>query len=161
VSIVLYRVDERLIHGQVVIGWAHELRPDRYVVVDQELATSDWEQDLYRVGAAPTDVLFADVEEARSRLPEWQTAPERTILLTRDIETMWALSRGGLLEGEAINLGGIHPGPDRVEVLTFLHLSSNDRDRLLEMEAAGVVLSARELPDAAKIPLTSILRDAP
>lgn len=159
--IVLYRVDERLIHGQVVIGWGHELRPDRFVVVDEELATSDWEQDLYRVGAVPSEVIFADVEEARSRVSDWQAAPERTILLTRDIETMWALCRGGLLHGEAVNLGGIHHGPDRDEVLTYLHLSADERTRLRDMETEGVTLYARELPDAAKIPLSSILRAAP
>jgi PTS system mannose-specific IIB component/fructoselysine and glucoselysine-specific PTS system IIB component len=161
VPIVLYRVDERLIHGQVVIGWGHELRPDRFVIVDEELATSDWEQDLYRVGAAPSEVLFFDVEQARAAVSEWQAAPQRTILLTRDIETMWALARGGLLRGAAINLGGIHHGPGRVEVLTFLHLSAEDRTRLLDMETEGVAVSARELPDAPKIPLASILRAAP
>ncbi|NIV57363.1 MAG: PTS transporter subunit IIB, partial [Actinobacteria bacterium] len=65
--IVLHRVDERLIHGQVVIGWGHQLRPDRYVVVDDELAASDWEQDLYRLGAGDADVVFADVESAVER----------------------------------------------------------------------------------------------
>ncbi len=45
-----YRVDERLIHGQVVVGWGSQLRPDRYLVVDQLLATSEWEQELYTLG---------------------------------------------------------------------------------------------------------------
>ncbi|HIC54769.1 MAG TPA: PTS N-acetylgalactosamine transporter subunit IIB, partial [Gemmatimonadetes bacterium] len=59
VSIVLFRIDERLIHGQVVIGWGHQLRPDRYAVVDDDLADSAWEQDLYRLGAGTADVVFA------------------------------------------------------------------------------------------------------
>ena len=33
--IVLYRIDERLIHGQVVVGWGGQLRPDLFVVVDE------------------------------------------------------------------------------------------------------------------------------
>ena len=33
VPLVLLRVDERLIHGQVVLGWGSALRPDRYIVV--------------------------------------------------------------------------------------------------------------------------------
>jgi PTS system mannose-specific IIB component/fructoselysine and glucoselysine-specific PTS system IIB component len=43
-SIVLFRVDERLIHGQVVVGWGAELHPDRIIVVDDEIAHSQWEQ---------------------------------------------------------------------------------------------------------------------
>ena len=46
--IVLFRVDERLIHGQVVVGWGSKLRPDRFLVVDAALATSEWEQELYK-----------------------------------------------------------------------------------------------------------------
>ena len=57
-SIVLFRVDERLLHGQVVIGWGNQLRPDRYLVVDEKLTVSGWEQDLYRLGAAGTEVQF-------------------------------------------------------------------------------------------------------
>ncbi len=48
--VVLYRIDERLIHGQVVMGWGPQLGVEHYVVVDDELATSEWEQDLYRLG---------------------------------------------------------------------------------------------------------------
>lgn len=158
--IVLYRIDERLIHGQVVIGWGHELRPDRFVLVDDELSGSDWEQDLYRLGAGEADVLFAGVSEARSRLDEWRSAPERTILLTRDIGTMRALAEDRALEGETVNLGGLHHGPGRVEVLTYLHVTDAERDLLREMAADGVTVSARDLPDASLVPLATLLRSS-
>ena len=87
-SIVLHRVDERLIHGQVVIGWGHHLRPDRFILVDDELAGSDWEQDLYRLASGGAEVLFATVDDARERLREWRDAGLSAILLTRDIGTM-------------------------------------------------------------------------
>lgn len=158
--IVLYRVDERLLHGQVVIGWGHELRPDRFVLVDQELAGSDWEQDLYRLGAGEAEVVFADVAEARARLDEWRTAPERTILLTRDIATMRSLAEDRRLEGETVNLGGLHHGPGREEVLTYLHVTDSDRAQLRELAADGVEVSARDLPDAHLVPLTTLLKSA-
>ena len=43
-AVLLYRVDERLIHGQGVVGWGTRLHPNRIVVVDDELALSEWEQ---------------------------------------------------------------------------------------------------------------------
>ena len=57
-AIVLYRVDERLIHGQVVLGWGRELRPGRYVVVDDALAESEWEQELYRLSVAEENTVW-------------------------------------------------------------------------------------------------------
>ena len=70
--IVLQRVDERLIHGQVVLAWGSQLRPDRYLVVDDELADSAWEQDLYRLGADSVAVEFVGVAEARQALDTWR-----------------------------------------------------------------------------------------
>jgi PTS system mannose-specific IIB component/fructoselysine and glucoselysine-specific PTS system IIB component len=157
-TIVLYRVDERLIHGQVVIGWGHQLRPRRYVVVDDELSASDWEQDLYRLGAGDAEVAFVTVEEARDRLAEWRSGTERSILLTRDTQTMRRLGEGGLMQGETVNLGGLRHGPGRAEVLTYLHLSEEDLADLEAMAEAGVDVTARDLPDAHKVPLEALAK---
>jgi mannose/fructose/N-acetylgalactosamine-specific phosphotransferase system component IIB len=65
--VVLYRVDERLIHGQVVVGWGARLSPDRIVVVDDDIAASDWEQELYMLGLPPQiEGRFEDVATARA-----------------------------------------------------------------------------------------------
>lgn len=156
-SIVLLRVDERLIHGQVVLGWGSQLRPDRYLVVDDELAGSDWEQDLYRLGAGDADVLFAPIADARETLSEWREDASRSILLVRDIATLGRLAAGGLLQGGSVNLGGQHHGPGRSEVLTYLHLSEEDRALLVTLDEEGVEVSARDLPDASRVPLRSLL----
>lgn len=155
--IVLYRVDERLIHGQVVIGWGNELRPERFVVVDDELADSDWEQDLYRLAVSESEVVFVSVEEARRELAGWKSASERSILLTRDIATMRRLGEGGLLAGERINLGGLHHAPGRRSLLPYLFVSDEDRADLARLAASGAEVSARDLPDAAKVPLVALL----
>ena len=156
-SIVLYRVDERLIHGQVVIGWGHELRPSRFVVVDDELAASDWEQDLYRLAVSDADVVFASVEAARARLDEWRADEKRTILLTRDLASMRRLGEEGALRGVPINLGGLHHAPDRREILPYLFVSDADRDELVKLASGGAEVTARDLPDAHEVELSSLL----
>jgi PTS system mannose-specific IIB component/fructoselysine and glucoselysine-specific PTS system IIB component len=156
--IVLIRIDERLIHGQVVIGWATQLRPDRYAVVDDQLAESGWEQDLYRLGAGGVEVLFASCSEARSRVAEWRIAPERTILLTRDVATMRRLAEGGTLGGEALVVGGVHHAPGRAEALRYVHLNEEEMGDLEAIAAAGVHVSARDLPDAPQVGLDLLRR---
>jgi hypothetical protein len=85
VPIALFRVDERLIHGQVTVGWGVRLDPVRYLVVDDLLAESDWEQELYRLGTpSGVEVHFLRVAEAAAELTPGSTAwPGSTILLTR------------------------------------------------------------------------------
>ena len=156
--IVLLRIDERLIHGQVVIGWANQLRPDRYVVVDDDLAKSRWEQDLYRLGAGGVEADFVPSAEAPSRLAEWRGAPERTILLTRDVGTMRRLAEGGALAGEAVVVGGVHHGPGRKEALTYVHLTEQEMQDLESLAAGGIDVSARDLPDAPRVDLDVLKR---
>ncbi len=157
--IVLFRIDERLIHGQVVIGWGHALRPDRYVIVDDELARSAWEQELYRLGAGEAEVTFLSAAEARPRVAEWAAAPTRSVVLTRDVSTMRMLAEGGEMRGRVVNFGGLHPGPGREEVLTYLHLSPADLEDMRALSDAGVRLQARDLPDAPGVDLVEEVLD--
>jgi PTS system mannose-specific IIB component/fructoselysine and glucoselysine-specific PTS system IIB component len=156
--IVLYRVDERLIHGQVVVGWGSKLRPGRYLVVDGVLAQSEWEQDLYVLGV-PEGILveFLAPEEATERLATFQESDLRTILLTRDLDTILDLARGGGLEGESLNLGGLHLRKGREEVLPYLFLDLSDKDTLRSLAAEGLVISAQDLPGSPKVGLESLL----
>ncbi len=155
--IVLYRIDERLIHGQVVLGWGSQVGPGRYIVVDDDLAKVDWEQDLYRLGAGGAQAIFATVEDARRRLEEWRRAPERSILLTREVGSMLRLARGGLLEGAKVNVGGLHHSPERTEVLTYLHLTPEDRAGLRALADEGAIVTAQDLPDSHRVDLHTLL----
>jgi mannose/fructose/N-acetylgalactosamine-specific phosphotransferase system component IIB len=158
VPILLYRVDERLIHGQVVLGWGIRLRPDRYIVVDDEVAGSPWEQELYLLGV-PEDVetVFETVVDARGRLPDWRADSRASVLLTRAIPAMRELGRGGGMEETRVNLGGIHHAPGKERVLPYLHLSPDEIRLLEEMAAEGVEISAQDLPGSARIPLGDLL----
>jgi mannose/fructose/N-acetylgalactosamine-specific phosphotransferase system component IIB len=156
--IVLHRVDERLIHGQVVVGWGTQLHAARIVVVDNDIAASDWEQDLYCLGLPPEITPeFVSVAEARAQIGGWRTGAERVIVLTRDVGTMAALAEGGLLRGDEVNIGGIHHAPGRRQVLPYVFLSDVETGALRELAANGVEVSARDLPAARRVPLDQLL----
>ncbi|HEX2166906.1 MAG TPA: PTS sugar transporter subunit IIB [Longimicrobiales bacterium] len=158
--IVLHRIDERLIHGQVVVGWGGQLHPDRIVVVDDDLAGSSWEQELYSLGLPPEIMAeFASVRNARERIPKWRISRERVIMLTRDAATMAALARGGLLAGEEINVGGLHHSPGRRQALPYVYLSDAEEDALRELAASGADVSARDLPATRPVTLDQLLQD--
>ena len=156
-SIALYRVDERLIHGQVVVGWGNQLHPQRIVVVDDGLAASGWEQELYTMGLPPgLATEFVDVATARARLGAWRVSPERVVLLTRDVATMRRLGAGGTLAGEEVNIGGIHHAPGRQQVLPYVFLSSTESDELRALAGEGARVNARDLPGTRRVPLEQL-----
>lgn len=157
-SIALYRVDERLIHGQVVVGWGNLLHPQRIVVVDDGLADSAWEQELYTLGLPPDLVPeFVGVKAARERLRTWRGSGEVVILLTRDVATMGRLAEAGALAGEDVNLGGLHHAPGRREVLPYVFLSAEESDALRALAREGAHVSARDLPGARPVSLEQLL----
>ncbi len=155
--IVLFRVDERLIHGQVVVGWGGPLHADPIVVVDDAIAASPWEQELYCLGVPPEiEARFVSVDAARKELPGWRADGRRVIVLVRDVATARRLAEGGLLDGEEVNLGGIHHAEGRTRVLPYLHLTPDERKSLEEIAAAGAAVSARDLPGSRRVPLAEL-----
>ncbi|HET7276244.1 MAG TPA: PTS sugar transporter subunit IIB [Longimicrobiaceae bacterium] len=156
-SIVLFRVDERLIHGQVVVGWVERLHVDRIIVVDDEIAASEWEKELYCLGVPPeADAMFVTVATARQDFASWMEQSRRLVVLVRSVETLSRLAEGGLLNGQTVNLGGIHHAPGRERFLPYLFLSDDELKELERLVAAGVTIAARDLPGSRSVPLGSL-----
>jgi PTS system mannose-specific IIB component/fructoselysine and glucoselysine-specific PTS system IIB component len=156
-AIVLCRVDDRLIHGQVVIGWGRPLNIDLIILVDDQVAASEWEQELYRMAVAPgLEVRFATVAEAAKEMPDWQSNGRRGLVLTGDIETMAALHAASPQIVHKINLGGIHHRPGRRERLPFVYLTDQELRTLLALEADGAVVTAQDLPTTPPVALRNL-----
>lgn len=158
--ILLRRVDERLIHGQVVVGWGNLLRPDHYLVVDDDLADSEWEQELYLLAVDDgVRVTFLSVSQARDAWAEWTGSDDRIVLIVRDVDTMRRLASGGRMQGDEVNLGGIHHAPGRIAVRPYLHLADADRDAVRELRDEGAKVTGRDLPGATPVPLSELLAE--
>jgi PTS system mannose-specific IIB component/fructoselysine and glucoselysine-specific PTS system IIB component len=156
-SIVLFRIDDRLIHGQVVIGWGRPLGVDLIILVDDQVAGSPWEQDLYRMAVEPDiEVRFVTVAEATSQMSDWQLNGKRGLVLTGDLETMAALHAANPEAVHRINLGGIHHRPGRRERLPFVYLTDQELRTLSALEQGGAVITAQDLPTTPPVPLRSL-----
>lgn len=155
-TLVLHRIDDRLIHGQVVVGWGQPLDIRFIVLVDNEVAGSEWEQELYRMGVPPEmDVYFLNVSTAIAELPRLRQDTRQGILLTGDIETMRQLVEAGGIT--SINLGGIHHRTGRTQRLRYVFLNNDEESALREIATLGVAVSAQDVPGARPVPLDDIL----
>jgi mannose/fructose/N-acetylgalactosamine-specific phosphotransferase system component IIB len=156
-AIVLCRIDDRLIHGQVVIGWGRPMGINLIILVDDHVAVSDWEQELYRMAVAPDiEVRFVTVAQAVGQLPEWQSNGKRGLVLTGDLETMAALHAANPEIVHRINLGGIHHRPGRRERLPFVYLTDQELRTLTALEKGGAVITAQDLPTTPPVALRNL-----
>lgn len=155
-TIVLNRIDDRLIHGQVVVGWGQPLGVKFIVLVDDAVAESDWEQELYRMGVPPEmEVRFHSADEAARLLDQYRTEPRPGILLTGDIATMQRLvDHGGVRD---VNVGGIHHRAGRTQHLRYVFLTADEQASLRALAARGAVVTAQDVPAARAVPLEELL----
>ena len=155
-SVVLYRIDDRLIHGQVVVGWGQPLDIEFIVLVDDEVARSEWEQELYRMGTPPDmDVYFHSVDDAIRKLPQYESEPRPGLLLTGGVAPMVRLVReAGVRE---VNVGGIHHRADRKQRLRYVFVSAEEEQGLREMAEAGATVTAQDVPATRPVELNELL----
>ena len=162
--IELARIDDRLIHGQVVVGWGQPLELRFIVLVDDEVAQSDWEQELYRMGVPPVmSVFFHSVVDAAAALPAYQADARPGIVLVGDIGTMRRLVQASDGAIRAVNLGGIHHSPGRTARLRYVFLTQAEEAALRAIEQYGVAVTAQDVPSSRPVPLDELLeapRDA-
>ena len=155
-AIELFRIDDRLVHGQVVVGWGQPLDIAFIVLVDDEVAASDWEQELYRMGVPPDmTVTFESVASAARQLGRYEADARRGILLTADIDTMRRLVEASGVR--AVNLGGIHHKSGRTQRLRYVFLTPAEESALRAIAARGVIVTAQDVPAARPIPLDEVL----
>jgi len=159
VSVELFRVDDRLIHGQVVVGWGQPLGITFIVLADDEVRANDWEQELYRMGVPPAvQVIFASVDEAAGRLPEWLGDSRKGIVLTGDVLSMARLVQAANGSVRRVNVGGVHYREGRRERLRYVFLKDEEAAALEALGRSGVEVSAQDVPTGTKVPLAELLR---
>lgn len=155
--IEVYRIDDRLVHGQVVVGWGQPLALGFIVLVDDQVAESAWEQDLYRMGVPPEmTVHFESVAGALARLPAYRLLPDPGLLLAGSTATMRALVEGDP-DIRRVNVGGLHHRAGRSPHLRFVFLDAAEEADLRAMGARGVDVSAQDVPGAVPVPLDDLL----
>lgn len=154
--IVLYRVDDRLVHGQVVIGWGRSNDVGFVALVDDAVAASDWERELYRMGVPPeVELFFASIADAARQMDAWRRDARNGMVLTADISTMVALAEAAP-PVDRVNLGGIHHKPGRTQRLPYIYLTEEEYHILESLAARGTQVTAQDLPTSPPVPLEQL-----
>lgn len=83
-NVVLARVDDRLIHGEVVTTWIPTTRATRVIIIDDEVARDEFNVRVVKALApAGTKVFVYDVAKASEKLMVPGVEGERLLLLAK------------------------------------------------------------------------------
>lgn len=149
-KIVLVRVDDRLIHGQVVVGWTRTVNGSLIVVIDDKVAVDDMQKTLLKL-ATPTGVKseILSVEEAVTKLKENKYKNENVIILAKSPNTIKELIEKGI-DIPKVNIGNIRSNKERKQLLKGLNASPEEIQVWKDLDALGVKLEAQGFPDQKK-----------
>jgi mannose/fructose/N-acetylgalactosamine-specific phosphotransferase system component IIB len=157
VSLKLVRLDDRLIHGQVVVGWGNALGAEQILLIDDHVAAAQWERDLYRFGVPPNvEVVFSSVADAPAKLDEIVKSDKRAIVVIADIDVLIRVCKASSAVRK-VNIGGLHEREGRRRRLPYVFLSDSEGESLKMLAAEGVEVTARDVPSAKAVPLSEIL----
>lgn len=156
-TLALVRLDDRLIHGQVVVGWGNALGAELILLIDDHVAAARWERDLYRLGVPPgVDVEFSSVADAPDALDEIVKSDKRAIVVIADVETLIRVCQTSPVVRK-VNIGGLHERAGRRQRLPYVFLSDAEGESLKMLAADGVEVTARDVPSTRAVPLAEIL----
>lgn len=143
-SVELLRVDDRLVHGQVVEGWLPHLKAGLVVVASDAAAADPIQSTLMRLALPPAvELKVVPVAGAKDALAA-STAKAALVLVPGPAEALALVEAG--LKVERVNLGGLHYAVGKVQLGRALFLDEGDKKALRALAARGVKLEGRPLP---------------
>ena len=158
--IALLRVDDRLVHGQVVEGWLPTLKADLVVVVSDAAAADPIQSALMKMAMPPSvGLLVLGVSAAAEALAAPQMAARRALVLVPGPAEALALLKKGVAV-DRINVGGLHFTIGKVQLGRALFLDEKDKTALREIADRGVRLGGQPLPTDPEEDLALMLGSA-
>jgi len=145
-SLVLVRVDCRLIHGQVVETWVPHTGANCLVVANDDLVGNTMLRSVMEI-AVPQDIhtVFCRVKEVGTVLSEIDRLREKAILLCATFgEALDMFHRG--VRFSTLNIGNLHYAEGKVEIAPSVYFSREDFEAVQCLSHQGVAITVKATP---------------
>lgn len=150
----LLRVDDRLIHGQVIVGWLPHLDVHHLVVVNDRVAADPVRQEMMALSVPEAVELHCCTCAEVAGLADLPWF-EALVLVASPADAVACLEAG--LLPDQLNIGGLHARPGKEEIYEALHLDDDDRRALTRMIELGFEPIFQPTPQNEAIPVADIL----
>ena len=154
---LLFRVDSRLVHGQVCTAWIPQLSVKRVVIIHDAYAKDEFLVKLHQ-SVVPSSCI-CDTITAAEAIKQWnenQFGEDNTIVIFQDVATACRLFEMGLpfKELQIATLAGTRQS---VSVYKQVNVTREDALRMLELVAKGVTPYCQMYPQDPKVPVKDLL----
>src|SRR5690625_835512 len=152
----LVRVDDRLIHGQVIAVWVRALNPSIIVIADDGTAADEFLAEVIELAAPPgVDVEVHTVADAVPRIIELAESPTRAFVLVRSPVSALELRKQGAPK-DVLNVGGIGSAPGRKPLYRNISAGPEELAAMHELESMGTRVQLQIVADDTPVPFKNV-----
>jgi PTS system N-acetylgalactosamine-specific IIB component len=157
--IALVRVDNRLLHGQILETWLPRLGARSVLVADDDAAASPLARAAMTL-AVPAGLEASILPLGEVRWAEVAASPQRILVLVRDLADLERAIAAGLTPERApeVNVGNVHYSTGRLPITASVYLSGEELETLRRLAARGFGVDARAVPTEPPVGLEEIER---
>lgn len=146
-ALKLVRVDDRLIHGQVVAVWLKAVGADRIIIVDDRTAQDAFLKEVLILAAPPgVPVEVHGLADGIERVARAANDDEQVFVLMRSPITALRLREAGI-PFATLNVGGIGAGPGRTPLYKNISANAEEIEAMRALERSGTRVELRIVPD--------------
>ncbi|GBU09884.1 N-acetylgalactosamine-specific enzyme IIB component of PTS [Gammaproteobacteria bacterium] len=156
-NIILTRIDNRLIHGQVGISWVNTIGANLILVANDSTANDKTQQDMM-------DMVVADGVQTRyftlqKTIDVIHKAAERQkiFIVCKTPQDVLTLVKGGV-PIKFVNIGNMHFSEGKKQIHKVISVDESDIAAFNELESLGVTCEVRGVPDAPGEPIANLLK---
>jgi mannose/fructose/sorbose-specific phosphotransferase system IIB component len=156
--IVLARIDDRLIHGQITVAWSKVSNPDTIAVVDDKVASNEIQRSTLEL-ATPIGielVVLGISQGAKELGPKSPRSKKKIFIIVPTPDDILKLIQGGV-EVKSINVGQMGFKQGKKQISKTLSVDKKDIDAFKKLRSMGVTLEQRQLPGDKKVELGKLL----
>jgi mannose/fructose/N-acetylgalactosamine-specific phosphotransferase system component IIB len=146
---LILRVDDRLIHGQVIAGWVRPLGINSIVIASNKLSHDEWACNAYRL-AIPDGIDFScyTISECVRHIPKENK--RRIMVIVESVIEASELLKKGLVVKE-VNVGGLGYREGTREIAPYIYLSTADIESVVYLHSRGVKVTGKQLPNSVAV----------
>ncbi len=154
-NIVLVRIDERLIHGQVATQWCGAVGANLLLVANDAVAGDTFRQGLMNM-AAPgyAQTRYFTIDKTIAVIGKASPAQHIAIICDNPTDVL-KLVEGGV-PIKKVNIGNMHMHEGKRQVATSVAVDDKDVAAFKKMQELGVELEIRRVPDLASEPVEKL-----
>ncbi len=149
-SLSLVRIDDRLIHGQVVLMWT-KLRPcDALVlIVDDALYNDKFMKNVFIQGgnAVGKKVYIWNVAEATEKIPTCVASNKKYVVIAKNLQVLYELRKNGVDWGRELIFGTLSKRADTEKMWNNVYCSKEDMKHLDYLMEQGIDITFKLIPE--------------